>query len=102
MKRFIIALLFISSSLSAQQKFAVSKIGEQEPKYYFGMTILDAQEVSAQLLPNGAFASGHSEPVTFPKKKMKLALNFFRDTLRSIEVMLFDAKRCEAMRVVAG
>jgi hypothetical protein len=117
MKRFIIALLFAASALSAQQRFAVSEVGEQQLKYYFGMTTRDAEEVSVRrftsavlgmntdrmyLDPETGKRSGtiiiesKLEPVTFAKKILKLQLSFYLDTLRTIEVTLFDAKRCES------
>ena len=115
MKCFVIALLFVASTLSAQQRFAISEVGEQQLKYYFGMTTEDAEDVSVRRFPSTVLGmnpdrmyldpetgkrSGRMviksklDPVTFPKKMLELQLSFLHDTLRSMEVTLFDAKRC--------
>lgn len=117
MKCFVIAFLFVASALSAQQRFAVSEVGEQQLKYYFGMTRQEAEDVFVRRFPSSILgmntdrmytdsSSGKQSgmmviesklaPELFGKKKMKLQLSFLRDTLRSMEVTLFDAKRCQS------
>src|SRR5688572_11656028 len=116
MKCFVLVLFFVASALSAQQRFAVSEVGEQQLKYYFGMTTQEAEGVFVRRFPSSILGLNTDRmyidsasdkqsgtmviesklaPEIFGKKKMKLQLSFLRDTLRSIEVTLFDAKRCQ-------
>lgn len=117
MKRCIIVLLFIASALHAQEYKVLALSRAMPPRYYFGMTVKEAEDVSLRGFPptfigmnsdkmyldsatgkrSGTITiDSEGAPYLFPKKKMKLQLSFLRDTLRSLEVTLFDAKRCDS------